>query len=227
MYNNNMSPGMVLLAMFVATIIVGIYLVIDYIFNPRYKDSNKIIKFRKHKQDLINNLSRKEQCSFEGQLYDLNHFKVNEHFCRCIHDFAIVTNFDDNVFRSKEQFFTDCYYLNLVSDYNSLHKLLSNKDLLNLYKETYCDYSVLSAIILAKEVCITNKIKFISILSLYGFIPTKNDIILQNLEIYELIPIDIKNKMILFLQPSNVLGDVKLCVIEQWILMYKNNYSII
>lgn len=129
------------------------------------------------------------------------------------------------MFVSKDQFFSDCYYLNLMINYDSVNNLLSDENILNLYKEGYDNYSILSAVILAKEVSIENK--FVKILLSHGFIPTKKDKLLQKLEIYESIPIDMKNKILLFMQPSDILNELKLYIVKQWIKIYKTEFYII
>lgn len=184
---------------------------------------------RLNKNFIKEQLTTKVYCSTIGTMLDLNHFKHKTFIQQGSHhhDHNYVFHFNHGIHNSKKQFFHDCYYLNLINNYEDVHELLKDQDILNLYKEGHGNYSVYTPIILAEEVSVRNKRKFVKILSSYGFIPTANDIMIQKLEIYESISIDVKNKVILFLQTRNILPEIKWNIVEQLVLFYKTNYKVI
>lgn len=99
-------------------------------------------------------------------------------------------------------------------------KNLPNDDLdtLNKYKAAQIDgYSAIGAAILAPDVSVQSKREFINQLFELGFKPTKKDIMLAELVLYDAIP---KENMMLFLHQEDLLPEIKRniinCLIEQY-----------
>lgn len=115
-----------------------------------------------------------------------------------------------------------CYRISLHRDETDIHAILiTQPDLLQRCIAYQEKYPVIGAAILAEDVTIEGKRKFIEKLLFHGFILTVGDVSLAMLTLYDELP---KTKIMLFLQSSIVTEDVKWHIVHLILQIYKISY---
>lgn len=169
---------------------------------------------------------RKDKCDFEHTLF-FRSFIIEENISR-----NVVVGFDCSVKKMFHAFFQSstnlkpinflryCFYQFCHTDQNKqeMQQLISQyPDLhpLDEYKKIEINgYSAIGAAILAPEVSIENKREFIEQLLNLGFLPTKKDVMIAKLQLYDAIPPEEKEKMMLFLRQKELLPEIKRNIIS-------------
>lgn len=129
--------------------------------------------------------------------------------------------------RTRQGFLQYCYYQkfnkyshDLISQL--LHSVLT---LLNGYKETQINgFSAIGAAILAPDITIKTKRDFIQLLLNFGFKPTKKDIMLAELQLYDAIPAEKKAEIVAFLNRKDMPSEVTKQIVSCMVDLYRKDY---
>ena len=143
--------------------------------------------------------------------------------------------------RNHVEFIEYCYYIKLHQKSQKLSEILYSENIIGQYKTTFnrifcnshrtiqCSHNLngctaLTAAILSRTLCIERKRRFIKKLLYYGFIPTNDDKIFAELQVYDAITMKIKINIMLFLNNENLLIDIKWYIVKCLIDVYKIYY---
>lgn len=202
-------------------IICFMFLIAEY-YRERYLYSAYFIKLGNYKKSMKEILTIKKYCKYIGYHHDLHHFKYEKPVktANCYHDKIM----DRTHIIDYKSFFQYCYYINMHQNENEIYQILEqnnsfNKHFINISAKLSC--SAISAVILAELVSIGRKRQFIKILLENDFQITEGDKLLASIEIYDNMPISLKNKIILFLL-SDLLKDIKYYIIKLLIDQYNS-----